>query len=398
MTDTQRNTSGYDPDDPHYLTLIDALIAGDHKTFMHGFRADDRYRVFWDYTWLRRAIVEEQVEIAKFLIEQGADFEFAEPINGGTPITQAASDGFLELIRMMRTQGAEFPTKSTAVNPLFRAIHNGHDAIAEYLINEGFDFNITYRRPDGERLNALSEAEQYGRSKIAELLRAKGATPPVQPEIDPASLSDVERVERQIKEYLGSRFGPVDPLGQQEILPPIEGMSVAIYSIRPNEEHPYLVLFTSGMSDQPMAAPERYEDWRYSELVMHLPPDWPHPRDSLLDPEWLWPLHALRQAAYAPHMDKSCLIPMGTIIPNGEPPEPLGPNTDQTCLLCIPDLSILSPPLRLDDGRIIHFHTVVPLYTSERDYERQHGEKKFFEQFVKEKVPVVVDVTRPSFA
>ena len=44
--------------------------------------------------------------------------------------------------------------------------------------------------------------------------------------------------------------------------------------MRPDETHPYYVMYTTGMSDMPMTLPEEIqdrEDLRYGELYMFLP-------------------------------------------------------------------------------------------------------------------------------
>ena len=51
----------------------------------------------------------------------------------------------------------------------------------------------------------------------------------------------------------------------------------------------------------------------------------------------------------------------------------------------------------LADGKLIHFHTVVPLYTEERDYEAKFGLREFYQRFIQRKVSITVDIHRPSF-
>ena len=193
------------------------------------------------------------------------------------------------------------------------------------------------------------------------------------------------------------RFGPVDQNAVQELVPVMDGLSVAINCIRPNEQHPYLVLFTNGMSELPMKVPEEQADWQLAELVMHLPLDWRLPTDANVDPKWLWPVQWLRKMAYFPHLNDTWLGLPATIVSSDDPPVPLGPNVDQTCLLLVPDFANLDPPLKRSDGSAVHFFTVVPLYTEERDYELQHGMEEFFEQFVDNEVPMVVNLARPNF-
>ena len=101
--------------------------------------------------------------------------------------------------------------------------------------------------------------------------------------------------------------------------------------------------------------------------------------------------------AYQPHLDDSWLGQPAAIVSSDDPPQTLGPNTEQTCLLMIPDYSNLDPPMQRNDGSETHFYTVVPLYTEERDYELQHGMKAFLERYSDKQVPMIVDIDRPSF-
>ena len=64
----------------------------------------------------------------------------------------------------------------------------------------------------------------------------------------------------------------------------------------------------------------------------------------------------------------------------------------------VPRFANLQIPLQMDDGRLVHFFTVIPLYTAERDYEVNNGLDAFFNKFIESKVPMTVDPERPSFA
>jgi len=287
-----------------------------------------------------------------------------------------------------------------------RAAEEGHFDVVKYLLTTGIDRHATYRLLTGALENALTEAEQGGHKEIVELLKAHGCHAPVEGVDIPLWEPPPERMVNQMPEfqryqaivrYMEQRFGPADPNGMQELLPLMEGISVSINIIPPNELHPYLVLFTNGMSSLPMKVPAGQEAWQFAELVMHLPPDWIHPREANGDPQWLWPVQWLRKAAYMPHLNDTWLAPPDTIISNADPPEPLGPNTEQTCLLLVPRFANLNLPLETEDGRVINFWTVVPLYTAERDYELQHDMRALFERFMKNKVPMTVDIHRQSF-
>ena len=63
----------------------------------------------------------------------------------------------------------------------------------------------------------------------------------------------------------------------------------------------------------------------------------------------------------------------------------------------IPDFANLDEPFQKPDESPVHFFTVVPLYTEERDYELKHCMVAFLNQFSEHKVPMTVELDRPSF-
>ena len=78
--------------------------------------------------------------------------------------------------------------------------------------------------------------------------------------------------------------------------------------MRPDETHPYYVMYTTGMSDMPMTLPEEIqdrEDLRYGELYMFLPKEW-NPGEagqinSDIAQEEYWPIGLIKYLARFPH-------------------------------------------------------------------------------------------------
>src|SRR5262245_43817865 len=81
---------------------------------------------------------------------------------------------------------------------------------------------------------------------------------------DPAS---IEAISNHIETHLGKVAGVFHELSDL--------VHVDVHMVGPTQGRPYQYLVTSGMSDLPMAVPEGAEEWRYAELVVKLPPDWP---------------------------------------------------------------------------------------------------------------------------
>lgn len=202
-----------------------------------------------------------------------------------------------------------------------------------------------------------------------------------------------DKVREMITLVMETVFGPVDPLSLQEIVPVHDEVYVSIHAIRPTDTHPYLTLFTTGMSNVAMKVPAGQKEWRFAELIMHLPPTWPHPCDHAEDAAAFWPVQWLRQVAYYPHLNGTWLGGPRTIISSAEPPVPLGPNTKHTCLLLIADAGNF-PALNVGKGKIVHVYTVNTLHTEERDYEKRQGWTELLALLAKKGVTNTVDVDR----
>src|SRR5439155_26347202 len=120
-----------------------------------------------------------------------------------------------------------------------------------------------------------------------------------------------------------------------------------------------------------------------------LPANWPH--TDLEDPEHSWPADWLRSTAQYPHLNDTWLGGPVTIIANEEPPQPLAPNTQFTCLL----LLALSSFVRRD-GRKVQIYRMVPLYTEERNLEIREGIAALMHAFDEFGVPFIVNLERPN--
>ena len=78
--------------------------------------------------------------------------------------------------------------------------------------------------------------------------------------------------------------------------------------MRPTEERPYYVMYTTGMSDMPMTLPEEIadrEDLKHAELFMFLPGEWNPGETGQLDSDIpdseYWPIRLIKYLARFPH-------------------------------------------------------------------------------------------------
>ncbi len=194
--------------------------------------------------------------------------------------------------------------------------------------------------------------------------------------------------------HMKQKFGKAQEFCVTEMVP-ILGITVRI--IPPGPGRNFVTLFTTGMSDRPMNVPEGQEEFRFAELFMQLPPDWPTSPEALAREATAWPYDWLRRIAAYPFEEHSWLRGPYAIFPNGEPPAPLAPTTLLSCLLALEDLSPHGR-LQVDDGRSIMFYGIHPIYTEERNLERQHGVMELLGRFAIDHTLRVVDLERTNLA
>ncbi len=97
--------------------------------------------------------------------------------------------------------------------------------------------------------------------------------------------------------------------------------------------------------------------------------------------------------AQYPHNADAWLGAPVTLMANDEPPKPLWPGSEFTTQMLFAESSF-----ERSDGNTVQLYRMIPLYTSEREYELQHGLKRFMQALDKNKVPFIVDIHRKPFA
>jgi uncharacterized protein len=345
-----------------------------------------------------------KLQIVKYLVEQGADINQVVSLFG-SPLRSAASEARIDVIKYLLEHRAKLDVSSPDLNPMFTVIYDGHVEVARLLIESGIDCHAVYRSTSGTLKNALSYAQSREQKEIADLLLKAGCRLPIEgvdkpiwePESEKVDQATTDDNTQQIISRMADAFAAVDPLALQEIVPVLYDVHVAINVIPPGNGHPCLTLFTTGMSNRPLKTPAGQEMYQYAELAMHLPADWPHPRTASPSDDSLWPVEWLRQLAYFPHLQDTWLGGKMTIISSAEPPVPLGANTKQTCLLLVADFLSCSPML-LENGKTVWMYLVYPIYTEERDLEKEQGMVALLQRLQERGYGAITDVNRENVA
>jgi len=174
---------------------------------------------------------------------------------------------------------------------------------------------------------------------------------------------------------------------------------VDVHVVAPHPDRPYYSLITSGMSDLPMSPVKAAESCRFAELMICLPAHWPMQQEEWKNEAHYWPIRWLKLLARFPHKYKTWLW-FGHTMPNGDPAEPLGPNTKMNGMMLIPPLTVSTDfwKLRVRDDKIIHFFAIVPLYQDEMDLKLKKGAETIVQGFEKAKYSELLDLSRRSVA
>lgn len=91
-------------------------------------------------------------KILQLLLELGADPNVKRKWTGGTPLSDAASHGLLENVKILHRHGAILDTSTAAANPLWgtvdayvkRASREASLPVARYLLDAGIDTAVRY--------------------------------------------------------------------------------------------------------------------------------------------------------------------------------------------------------------------------------------------------------------
>jgi ankyrin repeat protein len=150
------------------VALIDADRERLHMTTVFG-------------TWLHFAASEGKLEIVKYLVSQGLDVNTrSETVSSRyTPINAAVSDGHLEVVRYLLSCGAILDvSRGGQENPLFGATLKGHAEVVKLLIESGIDTKIKYKK-NRRNMDALALAYEWGQSEVVKILRPYSLGEPV---------------------------------------------------------------------------------------------------------------------------------------------------------------------------------------------------------------------------
>lgn len=348
-----------------------------------------------DPTCFKRALTNEdqRTAIVRLLIQYG--FDVNVDLNHNSPLSMAIGEGCIESARLLLKAGAD-PNRERC---LIAAINCSNPdlrlACVKLLIEHGIDVNQQFELfSTGSYFTALDWAKDPA---VQALLRQHGAKTVSEMDDDVVlatvvmeeTASHFELARRESIAYFESQFGEADSNQLVETLP--SGFPIQVHIIRPKGERRHYTLFTTGLSARPMIVPTDSDAWKYAELYMQLPGDWPV--DDVENELWNWPMQWLMRIGQYPHDNNTWLGGGFTIIANEEPPKSFAPNTTLSCLMLLADREF-----RRTDGVHVHLWRVSPIYSAERELELREGVPALMRAFDRASVPFLVDIHRPPVA
>ena len=121
-------------------------------------------------TFLQDAASYGAYDAAKYLIERGIDVNKYAGAGETSALTDAAFEGYLDIVKLLYDHGAVMDVSTFSRNPLIAAIYNDHLDVVKFLVENGIDLTPYYGVGDYDNLNAYDYAKLYGRKEIAEYL------------------------------------------------------------------------------------------------------------------------------------------------------------------------------------------------------------------------------------
>jgi len=124
------------------------------------------------YTALHWACIRAHWNIAKYLIEKGADLNVIGG-DGGTPINWAVHHDDVDIVKRLIEKGARLNIRNQwGMTELHTAIWRGNIHVVEFLLDQGSDPNIK----TNEGWTAMHYAYRSGHDNVIELLKKRGVS------------------------------------------------------------------------------------------------------------------------------------------------------------------------------------------------------------------------------
>ena len=198
---------------------------------------------------------------------------------------------------------------------------------------------------------------------------------------------------QQIRSHVERHIGRID-----RVFPGDTRQGTAdVLHVRPVDSRPYHTLLTAGMSTVAMQVPSDVNAPDRLELMMTLPQGWQPGGDST-DERSHWPTRLLQSLSRLPR-ERAGWLGWGHTVPNGDPPQPLAPQTQLCGVIIAPSLLVPVAFYELHvDGERVAFYSVIPLYREELELHARAGMAALLERLLHNDINDVVYLKRKNVA
>lgn len=189
---------------------------------------------------------------------------------------------------------------------------------------------------------------------------------------------------QQVRSHVERHIGRIDRVFAGD---PAEGTADVLH-VPPVNSRPYHTLVTAGMSRIEMKVPPDANAPHRLELMMTLPEGW-NPSDA-------WPTRLLQSLSKLP---RERWLGWGHTVPNGDPPQPLAPQTELCGVIIAPSLLVPVAFYELAvDGERVAFYSAIPLYREELELHAREGMAALLERLLHKDINDVVYLKRKNVA
>jgi hypothetical protein len=264
------------------------------------------------------------------------------------------------------------------------------------LLDHGADINHPFLVEGLPPRNALSDAIAVGDEQLISFLKSRGAMPPVAVSKKKEEISILGEYDHEIVFHFQKHFGKSERKAITGIVE-YPDRPVLIRYIPPSSKCNNSVLFTVGLNQFKMPAPQDCQQFEHAELMILLPKTWPAPDKALKSKKWAWPIQWLRKIARYPIENETWLGAHLTVLTEEESPAQLAPGVVFTSWLLI-SLPTDDLVINCKDGKKIQIYQLFPIYTEEYHYALKHGATALMQLLSEKGIQTHVQLGRPNVA
>lgn len=211
----------------------------------------------------------------------------------------------------------------------------------------------------------------------------------------PLSAGD-EALMEAIGAHFDAHVGEAETV-MHEIISPLVHLDVHI--IPPSADRDCVTLYTTGMAERPMAAPEAFGELRFAELMMQLPTAWRFDEPAVKHPRWWWPFEILTILGRYPHLE-STWLGNGHTVPIQHPDAPHDKNQPFAAVLLLRPFGFDGVIERcvVDAARTVNIYSVLPIFSEELEVKLVRGSDALIDLFLKHGIAIPADPARRNVA